>query len=125
MSKKQKPPVNSNKANNEKQHYQCLTSLPYENDKHIDYVIVYKNYTDAELDDSKKKQRINRIRELFFQKLQKESLEIYDIPFKDEKGNSNTYALIHCPMERLLEELELLSFEIKLKNVSQKLFCTY
>ena len=98
--------------------HQCLTSFPDENNKHIDYVIVYQELSDQEINKSKKNSRIQKIRDLFFQKLQKESLEIYDIPFKNDKGQSFVYSLLHCPMERLLEELEQLNFEMKLKNVN-------
>ncbi len=105
-------------------YHQCLTSFPDENNKHIDYVIVYQEFSEQELSESKKKSRISKIRDLFFQKLQKESLEIYDIPFKNDKGQSFVYSLLHCPMDRLLEELEQLNFELKLKNVNRLYFTT-
>lgn len=99
---------------------QCLTSFPDENNKHIDYVIVYKKFNDTELK-NKKKLRTHRMRELFFDKLEKETLEIYEIKFTDEKGDPYVYALLHCPIERLLEEAAQLNYEIKLKNVGKLL----
>ncbi len=97
--------------------HQCLTSFPDENHKHIDYVIVYQEFNEQELKDSKKKSLIKKNQDLFFQKLQKETFEIYDVPFKNEKGQSFVYSLLHCPTDRLLEQIEDLSFEMKLKNV--------
>lgn len=98
--------------------YQVLTSLPNANDKHIDYVLVYRNIAD---DDAKINRRFKRKctenRKRFFERLEKETFEIKNIQMDDEK-NEFVYALLHCSTERLLKEAEYTNLEMKLKKVS-------
>jgi hypothetical protein len=95
---------------------QILTSFPNDNEKHIDYVILYKQFSDAELK-SRKKQRIERMRQLFFEKLRRESFDIYYLNFLDVDNQNYVYALLNCSTERLLEEFSHLNYELQLKNV--------
>jgi hypothetical protein len=98
--------------------YQVLTSLPNANDKHIDYVLVYRNIAD---DDTKINRRFKRKcienRKRFFERLEKETFEIKKIQMDDEK-NEFVYALLHCSTERLLKEAEYTNLEMKLKKVN-------
>ena len=96
---------------------QDLTCFPNDNTKPIDYVIVYKKNN---LDDLKKKKNQNaeRIRELFFEKLKKESFDLYFINFEDAKSHEYCYVLLSCSTNRLLEEYGFLNYEMQLKNVN-------
>jgi hypothetical protein len=96
-----------------------LNAFPNEPHKQIDYVIVYKKFSDEELK-IRKNDRAHKIRELFFDKLIMEEFEIYEIDFKkiDDKKNENyVYALLHASNARLLEEADQMSFEMKVRNV--------
>ena len=94
--------------------YQILTSFPNTNDKHIDYVLVYENLDSVPNGRFKKKCLANR--KIFFDRLQKESFEIYTLEAKS-KNDDMTYALLHCATERLLKQAEYINLEMKLKMV--------
>ena len=90
--------------------HQNFTSLPNLNSKRIDYVIRYSIDTD---ENQKLK---NEYVKLFFNELKNESIEVYTLEVKN-KNIKNIYALLTCPIERLLAEAEKIKIEIKLKNV--------
>lgn len=96
------------------QKYQILTSFPNSNDKHTDYVLVYKELTESDDIDFKLKCSANR--EIFFERLAKESIEVYKIERQTNEFKV-TFALLHCKTERLLREAELINLEMKLKMV--------
>ena len=96
---------------------QKLTCFPNQNDKHIDYVIVYEE--DFSLQDEQQKQpneNSTRMRENFFAKLRQEQFEIHFIESIEDKKKT-IYALLHCSIERLYEEAEAFRLEMRLKNV--------
>ena len=98
----------------ESKNNQILTSFPNANDKHIDYVLVYRRFPDEESNRFKKKCLENR--QKFFERLENETIEVYDIEMKNEKDEF-VYALLHCSTERLLKEAEYINLEMKLKSV--------
>jgi hypothetical protein len=93
---------------------QELTSFPNDNLKHIDYVIVYEVHSNDNPDE--KINEINKMREDFFIQLKKESIDIYTIEY-EENDKKYIYALLHCSLDRLLQEAETIKLEMKLKNV--------
>lgn len=95
---------------------QSLNTFPNEPTKQIDYVLVYDKLTEYQLRTDKKKFRKHKIRELFFDKLEREKFEVYEINFTNDKDEEMVYALLHCSNERLLEEADELNFEMKLRN---------
>ncbi len=103
-------PNNPNQTN-----YQILTSFPNANEKHIDYVLVYENLDSVPKSRFKKKCLANR--KIFFDRLEKESFEIYTLEAKSNKEDL-IYALLHCDNERLLKQAEYMNLEMKLKTVS-------
>jgi hypothetical protein len=90
---------------------QITTNFPNENEKRIDYVIVYKIGDEKSNDNF-----INAIRAEFFQKLRQENVEIKQIEFKNEKQNL-IYAILHCPNERLMIEAEKIKLAVRINKV--------
>ena len=90
---------------------QILTSFPDQNEKHIDFVIVYK-----QLDGRPTDQECIKKRAEFFKELQKESFDIYDIDPKSTYDKFG-YILLHCSTERLLREAESIRLKMPLKEV--------
>jgi len=97
---------------NTKSKIQITTSFPNENEKRIDYVIVYK-VSDEESGD---KFINDAIRDEFFQKLRQEKIEVKLIEFKNEKQNL-IYAILHCPNERLMVEAEKIKLAVRINKV--------
>jgi hypothetical protein len=96
---------------------QFLTSLPHYNLKHIDYVIVHEELCDRENlagEDLKRKQ----IRKEFFANLKEQTFELFDLEIDISKNKKCIYTLLHCPLERLLQEAERSRLEMRLKNVN-------
>ena len=87
---------------------QILTSFPNLNEKHIDYVIVYKV-----LDEITENEECLKTRDEFFKQLQKESFDIYNITTEEKL----IYCLLHCQTNRLLHEAENIHLRMQLKNV--------
>ncbi len=96
-------------------YHQNFACLPSCNQKRIDYVIRYS--FDSEANQELKRQYIK----LFFNELKNESIEVYTLEVKN-KNIKNIYALLTCPIERLLAEAEKIKIEIKLNNVK---FCNF
>ena len=94
-----------------KQAPQITTSFPNENDKQIDYVIAFKDN-----ENNKNVEFKDAVRDEFFQKLRQEGLEVKLIEFKTEK-EFHTYALLHCPNDRLMIEAEKLKLPVKINKV--------
>ena len=91
---------------------QITSSFPNENEKQIDYVIVYK--------DNEKNKNVAykmQVRDEFFQKLRQENVEVKLIEFKT-KNEIHVYALIHCPNERLMIEAEKIKLRMPINNVN-------
>jgi hypothetical protein len=105
---------NSNSRTNTRNR-QILTSFPNSNAKHIDYVIAYK---EGNNDDPDKKAEIESMRNAFFEALVNETIDISYIRF-EKNEQIQVYALLHCPVERLLKEAEAMKLEMKLKNVKK------
>jgi len=92
---------------------QLLTSFPNQNEKLIDYVLVYDKLDETQHTKSQSKLIARRA---FFDKLKEEKFSIYEIEHKCE-NKTKIYALLNCSTERLLEEAELVRLEMILKNV--------
>jgi uncharacterized protein YtpQ (UPF0354 family) len=92
---------------------QLLTSFPNQNEKLIDYVLVYDKLDESHHTKSQSKLIARRA---FFDKLKEEKFSIYEIEHKCE-NKTKIYALLNCSTERLLEEAELIRLEMILKNV--------
>ena len=101
----------STKNDSTKNLFQITTSFPNENEKQIDYVIVYK--------DNEKNKNVAykmQVRDEFFEKLRQENVEVKFIEFKT--GNEiRVYALIHCPNERLMVEAEKIKLRLPINSV--------
>ena len=97
---------------------QSLTSFPNQNDKHIDYVLVYEKPTRADNDFTlgHKKETARRA---IFAALKAEKFDVLDIE-DTHGGKTVVYSLLHCSIERLLEEAEITRLEMVLKNVNIK-----
>ena len=94
---------------------QSPTSFPSQNKKHIDYVITYKDHAD---DNQEKRAKKTKERKIFFEKLQEEEgLEVEILEFGTGEELHN-YALIHCPLERLMTEAEKIKLNMKLNDVN-------
>ena len=74
---------------------QKLTSFPNQNDKHIDYVIVYEEDFSSQDEQQKQTNENIRMRENFFAKLRQEQFDIHFIESIEEKKKT-VYALLHC-----------------------------
>ena len=123
----QRDDTNLSRSGARKLHYeaQLTTSFPGENHKPIDYVIVYKHSNKI---DSKEKKEKDQVRQSFFDKLRDEKLELKHLEFRSNTEMHN-YVLIHCPLERLMKEAQLIKLQMRLKNVcifklSNSLFLT-
>lgn len=88
---------------------QSLTSLPNANEKCIDYVIFYEKAPETET-------KLIRKRNEFFMQLSAELFEVHFLEF-DFDNKKYVYALLHCPIERLMEEGETMRLEMRLRNV--------
>ena len=97
---------------------QLLTSFPNQNDKLIDYVIVYEKPGDEK---EKHFERKKIVQKAFFDKLKSQGFDIYEI---EDKHHEKTivFALLNCSMDRLLEEAELSRLELIIKNVNNSFF---
>ena len=94
---------------------QLLTSFPNQNNKIIDYVIVYERLEDNIDENLGKKKKI--VQKALFDNLASQGFEIYELEQRNE-GKTIVYAMINCnSMDRLLEEAELARLYLKLKNV--------
>jgi hypothetical protein len=100
-----------NRVTNLKQAPQNSTCFPNDT-KRIDYVIVHN-----ENEDDKKETEKESVRQMFFQKLREDGLDVEFIKFKTGKEN-HTYVLIHCPVERLMIEAERTNHEMKIDKVT-------
>jgi hypothetical protein len=94
-------------------HPQLPTSFPNQNSKHIDYVLTYKYNLNGNQTEFNKNELVRRS---FLDRLRGEGLEIEFLRYK-EKNNVNVFALLHCPVERLLIEAERLKFQMPIKQV--------
>ena len=104
-------------VNAESENWRIRTSMPNDTSKRIDYVIKY--IEKKEIDDDEKDHNIYR--EEFFNELTKQNVEFYkNIRFEKEE-NTHVYTLLHCPMERLLIEADLIELEMPLKTVIMNL----
>ena len=92
---------------------QLLTSFPNQNNKLIDYVIVYEKNDHENHEHYQRKE----IQKAFFNKLKSQGFEIYELEHKHGEKNV-IFALLNCSMDRLLEEAELSRLEMMLKNVN-------
>ena len=95
---------------------QNLTSFPNQNNKHIDYVLVYEEEGEEEEKKSEAEESKERIREGFLKALEAESFEWFRI-VHEKKGQKLVYILLNCKEERLLEEAEIIKIQMTLKHV--------
>ena len=93
--------------------HQFLTSLPNDNSKKIDYIIKYKQQTSAE-----HKFKIDA----FFNDIKNKVSQIEIVHLNVDKNDNKkyTYALLHFPLDRLLDEAETIKLELNLKQVQKK-----
>ena len=96
---------------------QILTSFPKDNEKHIDFVIVYD-----ELEETPENEQCLIKQIEFFTELKKESFAIYNIG-PTVNGEKRSYALLHCGTERLLKEAENIRLKMKIKDVKNSKYC--
>ena len=92
---------------------QKLTSFPNDNSKHIDYVIVYSEVINQ---DESMDSKARYYRDAFFELLKREGLEIHYLE-ENRSKQKRVYALIHCPLEKLLIEAESINLRMPLKDV--------
>jgi hypothetical protein len=90
---------------------QITTSFPNQNEKQIDYVIVYKDN-----ENNKNLEYKDAVREEFFQKLRQENVEVNLIEFKTD-NEIHVYAIIHCSNERLMLEAEKIKLPVQINSV--------
>lgn len=93
---------------------QICTSFPSRNHIHIDYVIKYEKQLDEDQEVQIEKKSYRR---LFFNLVEKERIEVHKIRIQI-KQEEHVFALLHCPLKRLLKEAESIKLEMKLKSVS-------
>ena len=95
---------------NQSEKRQFLTSLPNANSKQIDYVIKFKQQISTE-----HKLQIDA----FFVNIESKVNKIEIVYLNVNKNNNEkfTYALLHFPLDRLLEEAESIKLEMNLKQV--------
>lgn len=91
---------------------QFANTFPNQNDKPIDYVIVFEKLDRAD----EKSRFIIDIRDAFFSELKKESFELYYVDYKNG-STTQTYALLHCSADRLYKEAENIKLAMRLKEV--------
>lgn len=104
--------INNDNDNNEQQ---LLTHYPDDNLKKIDYIIKFKPPKRVEV-----QYRIEAFfKEIISHQIQVKYLNVRNIKnIKDNENNDDfTYALLHCPLERLLIEAETIRLEMDLKKV--------
>lgn len=106
----------SQPSTNKDDEIQILTSLPNENRKHIDYVVVHQKFNPVEACTHRHLIKSEKKRKEFFIQLMRESFEIYNIEYEIDK-KIYVFSLLHCSLERLMEEAEAIRLEVKLKNV--------
>ena len=101
------------KDNNDNEQ-QLLTYYPDDNLKQIDYIIKFKPPKRIEV-----QYRIEAFfKEIISHQIQVKYLNVRNIQnIKDENNDDFTYALLHCPLERLLIEAETIKLEMDLKKV--------
>jgi hypothetical protein len=98
------------KDNNDNEQ-QLLTHYPDDNLKQIDYIIKFKPPKRIEV-----QYRIEAFfKEIISHQIQVKYLNVRNI--KNENNDDFTYALLHCPLERLLIEAETIKLEMDLKKV--------
>jgi hypothetical protein len=93
---------------------QKLNYFPKRTNKHIDFVIYYK-----ETIETQNSKEIKKFRTKFFKKLKYEGFDLYYIKqrdFKDEKI-TYVYVLLNCSLDRLMDEAERMELELPLKLV--------
>ena len=92
-----------------------LNYLPNDQKKHIDYVIQFKDDEDNFENLMHRRTRNKFIKQLII----RERFEIYQIVKKKTKpiNTKSTYLLLHCPLDRLMEEAERMHLELPLKDV--------
>ena len=90
---------------------QLAHCLPNQNTKYIDYVIIY-NKTNKNEERFKFEEEI---RKEFFAELEREEFEIEFIEVTN-RSQTQVYALLHCPVERLLHEAEKIRLEMRLNT---------
>ena len=92
---------------------QIAHCLPNQNNKCIDYVIIY----DRTAEEEELPQFAEDIRKVFFDELLRERFEIEFLDVSD--GNqTQVYALLHCPVDRLLQEAETIRLEMRLNTTN-------
>lgn len=101
------------KDNNDNEQ-QLLTHYPDDNLKQIDYIIKFKPPKRIEV-----QYRIEAFfKEIISHQIQVKYLNVRNIQnIKGENNDDFTYALLHCPLERLLIEAETIKLEMDLKKV--------
>ena len=96
---------------------QFLNCFPKKNNKHIDYVIYYKETVETQ-----SSKEIKTFRSKFFKKLKQDGFDLDYIrqpEIKNEKTKGTyVYVLLNCSLDRLMDEAERMELELPLKLVS-------
>ena len=98
---------------------QILTSFPNQNEKHIDFVIVYKVLEEIPENLICLSKQVE-----FFTELKRQSFDIYEIS-PSVTGENFSYALLHCNKERLLKEAENIRLRMQIKDVCLYVECPW
>ena len=96
---------------------QRLNYFPKRTNKHIDFVIYYKETTETQ-----NSKEIKKFRTKFFKQLKYEGFDLYYIKQRDFKDETVTYVyvLLNCSLDRLMDEAERMELELPLKLVIKK-----
>ena len=97
-----------------------LNYFPNDPSKQIDYVIQYKEIPTTDKNSIQNK-KCKQMRNKFITQLKmRQGFDIYKIvKTKDKPENSKSiYLLLHCSLDRLMQEAERMHLELPLKDVS-------
>lgn len=88
-----------------------LNYFPKSHQKHIDFVIFYKETTETQ-----NSKEIKKFRTKFFKKLKHEGFDLYYIKQRDCDDDKimYVYVLLNCPLDRLMDEAERMALELPL-----------
>jgi hypothetical protein len=92
---------------------QLLNYFPTNPNKHIDFVIYYKETTETQ-----NSREIKKFRSKFFKKLKQEDFDLCYIKQRDTESLTYVYVLLCCSLDRLMDEAERMQLELPLKPVS-------
>ena len=100
-----------------------LNYFPNDQTKHIDYVIYYNEDILESNENSRSNRKIlkrEEIRNKFLNQLKaQEGFEVQRIVKKNDDDELENYLLLHCSLDRLMQEAERMQLVLPLKDVIQ------